>query len=98
MSLKIFHSLLGFLGGSDYSKESACNKGDLGLIPRSGRFPEEGNGYPLQYSWRISIHFLFSGIILKFERSVKSWMRYLASTNTVKGTRDWHSMEERALL
>ena len=35
--------------GSD-SKESACNTGDLGLIPWSERFPEEGNGYPLQYS------------------------------------------------
>ena len=36
-------------GGSD-SKESACNAGDLGLIPGSGRFPGEGNGNPLQYS------------------------------------------------
>ena len=35
--------------GSD-GKESACNAGDLGLIPGSGRYPEEGNGYPLQYS------------------------------------------------
>ena len=32
------------------SKESARNAGDLGLIPRSGRFPGEGNGNPLQYS------------------------------------------------
>ena len=40
---------LGFLGGSD-SKESASNAGDLGLIPGLGRFPEEGNGNPLQYS------------------------------------------------
>ena len=31
-------------------KESACNAGDLGLIPGSGRFPGEGNGNPLQYS------------------------------------------------
>ena len=31
-------------------KDSACNSGDLGLIPGSGRFPGEGNGYPLQYS------------------------------------------------
>ena len=31
-------------------KESTCNVGDLGLIPRSGRSPGEGNGYPLQYS------------------------------------------------
>jgi len=31
-------------------KESACNTGDMGLIPRSGRSPEEGNGNPLYYS------------------------------------------------
>ena len=35
--------------GSD-SKESACNAGDLGLIPGSGRCPGGGNGNPLQYS------------------------------------------------
>ena len=38
-----------FSGGSD-GKESACNAGDPGLIPGSGRFHREGNGYPLQYS------------------------------------------------
>ena len=38
-----------FLGGSD-GKTSACNVGDLGLIPGSGRSPGEGNGNPLQYS------------------------------------------------
>ena len=31
-------------------KESACDAGDLGSIPRLGRSPGEGNGYPLQYS------------------------------------------------
>ena len=36
--------------GSSDSKESACNAGDPGLIPGSGRSPEEGNGNPLQYS------------------------------------------------
>jgi len=40
---------LGFPGGSD-GKVSACNEGDMGLIPRSGRSPGEGNGNPLQYS------------------------------------------------
>ena len=30
-------------------KASACNAGDLGSIPGSGRFPGEGNGNPLQY-------------------------------------------------
>ena len=38
-----------FPGGSD-GKESACNAGDMGLIPGSGRSPGEGNGDPLQYS------------------------------------------------
>ena len=39
-------------GFSDSSagKESACNAGDLGLIPGLGRSPGEGKGYPLQYS------------------------------------------------
>ena len=40
---------LGFPGGSS-GKESACNVGDLGLIPELGRSPGEGKGYPLQYS------------------------------------------------
>ena len=35
---------------SSAGKESACNAGDLGLIPRSGRSPREGDGNPLQYS------------------------------------------------
>ena len=30
-------------------KVTACNAGDLGLIPGSGRSPGEGNGNPLQY-------------------------------------------------
>ena len=38
-----------FPGGSD-GEESACNAGDPGLVPGSGRSPGEGNGYPLQYS------------------------------------------------
>ena len=39
----------GFPGGSEV-KASACNEGDLGSIPGSGRSPGEGNGNPLQYS------------------------------------------------
>ena len=51
-----------WLGG----KESACNAGDVGLIPGPGRSPGEGNGNPLQYSclgnpmdrgaWRARVH------------------------------------------
>ena len=39
-----------FPGNSD-GKESACNAGDSGSIPGSGRSPGEGIGYLLQYSW-----------------------------------------------
>ena len=38
-----------FPGGS-VIKASACNVGDPGSIPGSGRSPGEGNGNPLQYS------------------------------------------------
>ena len=38
-----------FPGGS-VGKESACNAGDPGLFPESGRSPGEENGNPLQYS------------------------------------------------
>ena len=51
--------------GSD-GKASACNAGDLGLIPGSGRSPGEGNGNPLQNScpgnsmdrgaWQATVH------------------------------------------
>ena len=43
-------NMMGF-PGSSASKESACNVGDLGSIPRLGSSPGEGLGYPLQYSW-----------------------------------------------
>ena len=41
--------LLGFPAGSD-GKDSACNSGDPGSVPESGRSPGEGHGNPLQYS------------------------------------------------
>ena len=40
---------VGFLNSS-VGKESACNAGDPGSIPGSGR-SGEGIGYPLHYSW-----------------------------------------------
>ena len=54
-----------FPGGSE-SQEAACNVGDVGSIPGSGRSPGEGNGNPLQYSclensmdtgaWQATVH------------------------------------------
>ena len=43
------HHIKGF-PHSWVGKESACNAGDPGSIPGSGRPPGEGNGNPLQYS------------------------------------------------
>ena len=40
----------GFPGGS-HNGASACNAGDLGSSPGSGRFPGEGNGNSIQYSF-----------------------------------------------
>ena len=45
-------ALVSVLLGFPYSlvgKESACNAGNPGSIPGSGRYPGEGNGNPLQY-------------------------------------------------
>ena len=39
----------GFPRGSN-GEEPACNARDPGSVPGSGRYPAEGNGYPLQYS------------------------------------------------
>ena len=52
LSFIIFNLLLSCRGPpcSSESEESACNVGDLGLIPGLGRSPGERNGNPLQYS------------------------------------------------
>ena len=47
--LELILQCFGFPAGLD-CKESACNAGDPGLIPGSGRSPGEGHGNPLQYS------------------------------------------------
>ena len=41
---------MGFPGGSA-GKQSSCNAGDPGLIPRLGRSASEGICYPVQHSW-----------------------------------------------
>ena len=38
------------LSCSSNGKESACNAGDPGSIPGSGKSSGEGNGYPVGYS------------------------------------------------
>ena len=72
-SQRVGHNLVteqGFPGGSEV-KASACNMGDLGSIPGSGRSPGEGNGNPLQYpclenpmdrgAWKAAVHGVAEG-------------------------------------
>ena len=66
----------GFPGGSD-GKESACNVGDLGLIPGSGRSPGGGHGNWLQYS------------CLENPRDGGAWQATLHSVS--KSRQDWVS-------
>ena len=61
----VSHQPEAFPGGSS-GKKSACNPGDLGSVPGLKRSPEDGNGYPLQYSclenpmdrgaWWVTVH------------------------------------------
>ena len=53
-------------------KESACNAGDLGLIPGLGWSPGEGKGYPLQYSWAFPVAQLIKNLPAMWETWVQS--------------------------
>ena len=51
---------------------SACNTGDPGSIPGPGRFPGEGIGYPLQYSWASLVAHLVKNLNAMWETWVWS--------------------------
>ena len=61
-------SYVGF-PGSSAGKESTCNAGD----PSSGRFPGEGIGYPLQYSWAALVAQIVKNLPAMQETWVLSW-------------------------
>ena len=63
--------VLGF-PGSSAGKESTCNVGDRGSIPGLGRFPGEGIGYPLQYSWASLVAQLVKNLPAMQETPVRS--------------------------
>ena len=66
---------------SSVGKEPACNVGDPGLIPGSGRSTGGGISYPLQYSWASLVAQLVKNLpaiqILQFSSWVGkiSWKR-----------------------
>ena len=76
----------GFPCGSA-GKESACKAGDPGLIPGSGRSPEEGIGYPLQYS-RAS---LVAQMVKNPSSMRKTWVRFLGWECLLEGGMATHS-------
>ena len=61
-------------------KESTCNAGNLGSIPRLGRSPGEGKGYPLQYSGlENSMDFIVHGVMK-------------SQTQTLQAKREWQDI------
>ena len=64
---------MGFPGGS-VGKESTCNAGDPGLILGSGRYPGEGKGYPLQYSWTSLVAQLVKNLPAMWETWFNPWV------------------------
>ena len=68
--------------GSPAGKESACNPGDLSSIPRSGRSPGEGIGYPLQHSWAS----LVAQMVKNLPAMRKTWVQSLGWEDPLEDT------------
>ena len=72
---QVIHSyfwLTGDFPHSSVGKESACNAGEPGSIPGSGRPAGEGIGYPLQYSWASLVAQLVNNLLAMWETWVWS--------------------------
>ena len=72
---------------SSVGKESACNAGDPGSIPRLGRFAGEGIGYPLQYSWAS----LVAQLVKNLPAVWKTWVRSLDWEDPLEKGKATHS-------
>ena len=59
---------------SSVGKESACNAGDPGSIPGSGRSPGEGIVYPVQYSWASLVAWVVKNLPATQETWVDPWV------------------------
>ena len=68
-------------------KDSACNAGDLGLIPGSGRSTGEGIGYPLQYSWA----FLVAQLVKNPSTMWETWVWSLGWEDPLEKGKATHS-------
>ena len=68
-------------------KESAYNVGELGSIPGLGRYPGEGIGYPLQYSWLS----LVAQMVKNLPAMQETWIQSLAWTDPLEECMATHS-------
>ena len=68
---------------SSVGKEPACNVGDPGLIPGSGRSTGEGISYPLQYSWAS----LVAQLVKNLPAIRETWVRSLGWENPLERER-----------
>jgi len=72
---------------SSVCKESACNAGDPGLIPGSGRSTGEGIGYLLQYSWA----FLVAQLVKNPPAMWETWVQSLGWEDPLEKGKSTHS-------
>ena len=72
---------------SSVGKESACNAGDLGSIPGSGRSAGEGIGYPLQCSWAS----LVAQLVKNSPAMRETWVRLLGWEDPLEKGKATHS-------
>ena len=72
-------TVLGGFPGSSARKESACNAGDPGSIPGSGRSSGEGIGYPHQYSWASLVALVKNPPAMR-----ETWVRSLGWEDTLE--------------
>ena len=68
-------------------KESACNAGDLGSIPGSGRSHGEGIGYPLEYCWAS----LVAQLVKNLPPVRETWVRFLGWEDPLEKGKATHS-------
>ena len=77
---------MGF-AGSSADKESACNAGDTGSIPASGRSEGKGIGNPLQYSWA----FLVAQLVKNLPAMQETWDPSLSWEDPLEKGKATHS-------
>ena len=70
-----------------FVKESACNAGDQGFIPGSGRSAGKGIGYPLQYSWAS----LVAQLVKTLPTMRETWVRSLGWVDLLEKGKATHS-------